>query len=411
MNARARDVAVSVPSHQSAGAQPWMTRALELAARGEALASPNPMVGAVLVRNGKIVGESFHTYDGLRHAEIIALEAAAGAARGATLYINLEPCCHQGRTPPCTRALIAAGVARVVAAMADPNPRVAGRGFAQLRAAGIKVELDKSSEEAARRLNEAFAVWVTEHRPLVTLKTALTLDGYVVLPPARNGKQQRWITSPTSRAEVQRMRHASDALLTGIGTVIADNPLLTDRTGLPRRRRLLRVVVDSHLRLSPCSRLVRSAREDLLVFVGVRLTGKSAATARASALRRAGVEIVSISPRGVHASRRRKRPNARASLWPDLREVLRELGRRDILSIILESGPTLNQAALDLGVVDKLRLFYAPKLAHGVGAHVSSPPPSVGGLKFSPPHEMSRLSVESFGPDFAVEAYLRDVYR
>ena len=197
-------------------------RHLALARRGEALASPNPMVGAVLVRNGRVVGEGFHTYDGLRHAEIIALETAGNAARGATLYINLEPCCNQGRTGPCTRALIAAGVKRVVAAMPDPNPKVAGRGLRQLRAAGIEVSTGVAESEA-RRLNEAFAVWITSRRPLVTLKSAMTLDSHMVLPN-RNGRS-RWITSKAARAEVHRMRHASDAILTGIGTVLADDPL------------------------------------------------------------------------------------------------------------------------------------------------------------------------------------------
>ena len=216
----------------------WMERAIVLARRGEALASPNPMVGAVLVRGGRVVGEGFHTYDGLKHAEILALEAAGGAARGSTLYINLEPCCHTGRTGPCTRALIAAGVKRVVAAMPDPNPQVSGRGFRQLQEASIRVQVGDLPEELdreSRQLNESFATWITKRRPFVTLKVAMTLDGHTVLPPSRNGKRERWITSEASRAEVHRMRHASDAILTGIGTVLADDPLLTDRTGLPRR--------------------------------------------------------------------------------------------------------------------------------------------------------------------------------
>jgi diaminohydroxyphosphoribosylaminopyrimidine deaminase/5-amino-6-(5-phosphoribosylamino)uracil reductase len=243
-----------------------MARALDLARRGEALASPNPMVGAVLVRDGKIIGEDFHTYAGVKHAEIIALQQAGTAARGSTLYINFEPCCHQGRTGPCTRALVSAGVARVVAAMRDPNPAVSGRGLRELRAAGIAVEHAKAFEAESRRLNEAFATWITVHRPLVTLKTAMTLDGHVVLPPAPGGRPPRWITSEASRAEVHRMRHANDAILTGIGTVLADDPLLTDRSGLPRRRPLLRAVLDSRLRLSLRSRLVRTADADVVVF-------------------------------------------------------------------------------------------------------------------------------------------------
>jgi len=198
-----------------------MARALELAAMGGGLASPNPMVGAVLVREGRVIAEGFHTYDGMRHAEIIALEAAGEKARGATLYVNLEPCCHTGRTGPCTGALIAAGIERVVAAMIDPNPAVAGRGLKELRAAGIGVECSCTSGACAeaRRLNEAFAWWIRKGRPLVTLKTALTLDGSLVLPRSGNGSESRWITSEISRAEVHRMRHASDAIMTRVRSV------------------------------------------------------------------------------------------------------------------------------------------------------------------------------------------------
>src|SRR4029077_8691534 len=272
----------------------FMARALELAAQGQGLASPNPMVGAVLVRDARMVAEAFHTYDGLRHAEIIALEAAGENARGATLYINLEPCCHTGRTGPCTRALISAGIARVVAAMPDPNRAVSGRGFRELRAAGIQVDCSCASGpcEQARRLNEAFAWWIRKRRPLVTLKTALTLDGSLVLPRSRNETEARWITSEISRAEVHRMRHASDAIMTGIGTILADDPLLTDRSGLPRRRPLLRVVLDSRLRLSPKSQVVRSAKGDVLVF-----TSASASSARAKKLSALGVEVFPVRAR------------------------------------------------------------------------------------------------------------------
>jgi diaminohydroxyphosphoribosylaminopyrimidine deaminase/5-amino-6-(5-phosphoribosylamino)uracil reductase len=370
----------------------WMAHALALARRGEALASPNPMVGAVLVRNQQMVGEGFHTYDGLRHAEIIALEAAGSAARRATLYVNLEPCCTTGRTGPCTQALVEAGVARVVAAMPDPNPTVSGRGFRKLRAAGIEVEADRSSEEA-RRLNESFAMWIRERRPLVTLKSAMTLDGRLVLPRARavarGARTSGWITSAASRAEVQRMRHSSDALLTGIGTVLADDPMLTDRTGLPRRRRLLRVVVDSRLRLPARSRLVRTAREDVLVFTRASDAGKRALT-----LRRQGVEVVPVPGQGRR---------------PDLRFVLAELGRRNIMSVLLEAGPTLNEAALNAGIVDKVRMFYAPRLA-GCPTATRGAPLLGRTARARGVREISRMRIEQFGPDFAVEGYLRDVY-
>jgi diaminohydroxyphosphoribosylaminopyrimidine deaminase / 5-amino-6-(5-phosphoribosylamino)uracil reductase len=373
----------------------FMDRALELATRGIARASPNPLVGAVLVRDDRVVGEGFHTYDGVRHAEVIALEAAGESTRGATLYINLEPCCHTGRTGPCTQALIAAGVARVVAAMADPNPAVAGRGFKQLRAAGIEVSTGLREAEA-RRLNEAFARWIVSRKPLVTLKSALTLDGQLVLPQAKSAarkgnrisQKDRWISSPESRAEVQRMRHVSDALLTGIGTVLVDDPLLTDRTGLPRRRKLLRVVLDSRLRLPLRSKLVRSADKDVLVF-----TCAKEDSPKARALRRAGVEVVRLTGRGAK---------------PDLVKAIDELGRREILSALLEAGATLNSAAHAAGIVDKMRMFYAPKVAGATERKVAT---ASGPARLRAVQELRNITIEPFGPDFAIEGYLRDVYR
>ena len=376
----------------------FMERALELAAGGIALASPNPMVGALLVRDGVIIGEGFHTYEGIKHAEVLALEAAAGdSARGATLYINLEPCCHTGRTGPCTQALISAGVARVVAAMADPNPVVAGRGFKQLRASGIEVSVGLREAEA-KLLNEAFARWIVSRKPLVTLKSAITLDGKLALPHAQNGtgkrgsgpqrvpRKNRWISSADSRNEVQSMRHASDALLTGVGTVLADDPFLTDRTELPRHRKLLRVVMDSQLRLPLRSNLVRTADGDVLVF-----TRANENSSRARALRRAGVEVVHLKTRGPR---------------PDLNEAIAELGRRNILSVLLESGATLNAAAVAAGVVDKMRVFCAPKIA-GI-AEKSSRGSSA---RVQPAKELRNVTMQPFGPDFAIEGYLRDVYR
>jgi diaminohydroxyphosphoribosylaminopyrimidine deaminase/5-amino-6-(5-phosphoribosylamino)uracil reductase len=383
--------AADVPERELSRDQEYMARALELAARGRGLASPNPMVGAVLVRDGKVIAEGFHTYDGLRHAEIIAIEAAGEKARGATIYVNLEPCSHTGRTGPCTHALISAGVERVVAAMIDPNPAVAGRGLKELRAAGIQVDCSCTSGACAeaRRLNEAFAWWIRKRRPLVTLKTALTLDGSLVLPRSRNGNESRWITSEVSRAEVHRMRHASDAIMTGIGTILADDPLLTDRSGLPRRRPLLRVVLDSRLQLSPKSQVVRSAKGDVLVF-----TAASASSARAKKLNALGLEICP-----VRARRGR----------PALQAVLQELGRRDVLSVMLEAGPLLNQAALEADLVEKVRLFYAPTLV-GLGSSLPGLPSRkrANSLRV---RELSGVRTENFGPDFAVEGYLRDVYR
>jgi diaminohydroxyphosphoribosylaminopyrimidine deaminase/5-amino-6-(5-phosphoribosylamino)uracil reductase len=373
----------------------YMERALELAAGGIALASPNPMVGAVLVRDGIVIGEGFHTYDGIKHAEVLALEAAGASARGATLYINLEPCCHTGRTGPCTQAVIAAGVSRVVAAMADPNPAVAGRGFQKMRAAGLEVGTGLREAEA-KLLNEAFARWIVSRRPLVTLKSALTLDGQLVLPHAKKSGSKsrrvalkdRWISSPESRAYVQGMRHASDALLTGIGTVLADDPFLTDRTEMPRRRKLLRVILDSRLRLPLRSNLVRTADSDVLVFTRAKENSP-----KARALRRAGVEVVHLKKRG---------------LQPDLVEAIEELGRRNILSVLLEAGAILNSAAVAAGIVDKMRVYFAPKFAGTAG---KSPRAGSASAQNQTIKELQAVTIETSGPDFAIEGYLRDVYR
>ncbi len=361
----------------------WMDRALALARQSEVQASPNPMVGAVLVRKGRVVGEGFHRYAQVDHAEILALRAAGKAARGATLYVNLEPCCHRGRTEPCTRAIISAGVRRVVAAMPDPNPAVAGQGFGELRGAGIRVDVGLR-RAPAQQLNEAFARWITARRPLVTLKTAMTEDGKIAWPAAVRRKRGRWITSPHARAEAQRMRHAHDAVLTGIGTVLADDPLLTDRTGRRRRRKLLRVVLDSRLRLPVRSRLVRSARGDLLVFTAARLDSP-----RARKLERAGVMLARVrcAVEGL-----------------DLRAVLHELARRDILSVMIEAGTRVNSAALLAGVVDKLVVF---------GTHRRA---GRGGKPWASKRAAARLDTlyelwtRPVGADWCYGGYLRNVY-
>src|SRR6266446_649578 len=368
-----------------------MQQALALARKGIGLTSPNPRVGCVIVREGQIVGEGFHQYEWREHAEIVALKSAGIKARGATLYVTLEPCNHTGRTGPCTEAIIAAGVQRVVAAMDDPNPVNSGRGFERLRDAGIDV-FTGACEEEARRLNEPFACWIRTKKPFVTLKSAMTLDGQLALP--RSGKEtgkssgergdSMWITSEESRAEVHRMRHASDAVLTGIGTILADDPLLTDRSGLPRRRRLLRVVLDSKLRLSPKSRIVKTSDDDLLVFTAV-----SPKSAKARKLQKAGVEIMRTKTKNGHV---------------DLCAVLAELGRREILSAMLEAGSLLNGAALAADIVHKLVLFYAPKITGDNRVPFAIAPK----LAHPPMHD---LRVRQFGPDLAVDAYLHDVYR
>lgn len=369
----------------------FMEHALELARKGIGLASPNPMVGCILVREGQIVGEGLHLYEKRDHAEIIALKSAGEKARGSTMYVTLEPCNHTGRTGPCTEAIIAAGIQRVVAAMGDPNPISSGRGFDRLRAAGIEV-FTGVGEEEARNLNQAFTCWIRSKQPFITLKSALTLDGQLALPGERNklgkrlSKQKRtdWISSEESRAEVHRMRHAADAVLTGIGTVKIDDPLLTDRSGLPRRRRLLRVILDSELSLPLKSRLIRTADDDLLVFASVAANSR-----KARALQKAGAEVVRIRSRAGRIS---------------LDAVLAELGRREILSVLLEAGPTLNGAALAAGIVHKLFLFYAPKIS----GETRVPFAVAQSLKLPP---LQRVRTQFFGPDIAIEACLQDVYR
>lgn len=359
-----------------------MAEALALARQGMAWAHPNPRVGAVIVKSGRKVGEGFHAYDRRDHAEIAALRQAGEKARGATLYVTLEPCSHTGRTGPCAQAVIAAGIRHVYAAMKDPNPAVAGRGLALLRRAGIGVTLG-AHEAEARALNEDFAKWIRTGRPFVTLKTALTLDGQIA---ARRGSATR-ITGEASHEAVQQLRHAADALLTGIGTVLADDPRLTDRTGQRRRRPLLRAVLDSRLRIPLRSKLVKSADADLVVFTTQRRD-----TPKARALLDAGVEIVPV-------------PRRRGRL--DLKSVLAELGRRQILNLLVEAGAELNGAALDAGIVDKMILFYAPKVLGTAGVPMARIPPR--GFSKSP--ALANLSVRRCGSDFVVEGYFHDVYR
>ena len=279
--------------------------------------------------------------------------------------------------------------------MADPNPAVSGRGFKQLRAAGIEVSVGLRAAEA-RRLNEAFARWIVTRRPMVTLKSALTLNGQLVLPHrpgrVRPALKDRWISSAESRTEVQHMRHASDAVLTGIGTILEDDPLLTDRTGLPRRRKLLRVVMDSRLRLPVRSKLVRSADDDVVVF-----TRAKEDSPKSRALRRAGVEVIRIHGRGVR---------------PDLQAAIVELGSREILSVLLEAGATLNSAALSAGIVDKMRVFFAPKVAaFGTGLEGKKGRATPASNGFHAAQELRNVTMAQFGVDFAIEGYLHDVYR
>jgi diaminohydroxyphosphoribosylaminopyrimidine deaminase/5-amino-6-(5-phosphoribosylamino)uracil reductase len=370
-----------MPSRSQPADAAFLQRALELARRGRGLAHPNPHVGAIVAKGHQKLGEGFHQYDQRDHAEIVALRQAGDKARGATLYVTLEPCCTAGRTGPCTKALIDAGIARVVAAMQDPNPAVAGRGFQELERGGIEVQV--GNDEGAKQLNEAFAKWIRTGLPLVTLKTALTLDGQIAMRPGHSTT----ITGEAARAAVQRLRHCADAVLTGIGTLLADDPLLTDRSGQPRRRSLLRVILDSRLRVALNSKVVKTAKQDVLVF-----TIEPSDSKKGRALANTGVEVVRTSNRHGHVC---------------LDSVLAELGKREILDVLLEAGAQLNGAALQADIVDKLALFYAPKIMGTGGV----PMAQIAASKWFPKSPaLTNLSVTPCDTDFLLEGYFRDVY-
>jgi diaminohydroxyphosphoribosylaminopyrimidine deaminase/5-amino-6-(5-phosphoribosylamino)uracil reductase len=393
----------------------YLEQALALAGQAVGRSSPNPSVGALVVDSrGRVAGTGFHTYDGVLHAEILALKEAGERASDGTLYINLEPCSHHGRTGPCADALIAAGISRVVACMLDPNPKVSGEGLNRLHAAGIEVEIAEGRlNREARKLNEAFAHYILHGRPLVTLKAAMTLDGKIAPPPGETsevstalgaaGASGGHITSEEARAHVQQLRHASDAIMVGVGTVIADDPLLTDRTGLPRRRRLLRVIFDSRLRLPLSSRLASSADDDVIVFCAFAEEGRK----RELEKRGIRVEQIPLFP-DSELSIVGGRPMRSASGRPDIRKLVGRLGELEITSLMIEGGALINWAALSAGVVDKVFLYYAPKILAGGGAV-----PFASGEGFR--HMMEAAYVKSvaihhFGEDFAVEGYLRDPY-
>jgi diaminohydroxyphosphoribosylaminopyrimidine deaminase / 5-amino-6-(5-phosphoribosylamino)uracil reductase len=350
----------------------WMERALAQAERSVGLASPNPAVGCVLVRGDELAGEGFHQYDQFDHAEIVALKNAGSQARGATAYVTLEPCSHHGRTGPCADALLAAGIARVVVATLDPNPLVHGQGITRLRAAGVEVHTGVL-QEAARRLNDGFAKFITTSLPFVTMKVASTLDGRIA-PPDRSPLR---ITGEEARAEVHRMRHAADGLLTGVGTILADDPLLTDRSRLPRRRPLLRIVLDSSLRTPLDSQLVKTAQQDvLIVFSQARQEARQEFEAR-------GVRLLQLGRDRI-----------------PLNDVLEHLAKMKITNLLLEGGTGVHTSALNQGLVDKLTLFYAPKF---LGAEAV---PMLSSIAAALP--IREYSLKRFGPDFALEAYLRN---
>lgn len=366
-----------------------MKRALELARRGIGVSSPNPAVGCVILdRAGQVVGEGWHEYDLLDHSEVVALNEAKQHAltrqgedrlKGGTAYVTLEPCNHTGRTGPCTQALIAAGLKRVVAATIDPNPNVAGHGLEALRAAGLDAIVGVCEAEA-QRLNEGFARWSQHKRPFVLMKVAMSLDGRIAPPPGvHTAHEPYWITSELSRAAVQPLRWQADAAMVGVDTVLADDPLLTDRSGLRRRRPLQRVVLDSALRMPLDSKMVKGAQNDIVIFT------VSKDEARAEELRKRGVRVEVLS--------------AEAGRVP-LGKVLDTLGEEGILTLITETGTRLNTALLAAGLVDRVHLFVSPQImgSDAVPAFKS----------MSQFVRMAAVEVERYGNDIGLCSLLKD---
>ncbi|MBT9139642.1 MAG: Riboflavin biosynthesis protein RibD [Dehalococcoidia bacterium] len=359
--------------------QHYMRLALNLAAQGLGSTSPNPMVGAVLVKDGEIIGTGYHQLAGGAHAEIIALEEAGAEADGATLYVTLEPCSHTGRTPPCTERIIAAGIRKVVVSMRDPNPLVNGRGLARLEDAGLKLKTGVLEEKAAR-LNEAFVKYITVGRPFVTMKAAMTLDGKI----ATRTKASRWISGQRSREYAHLLRRQHDAIMVGIGTLLADNPRLTVR--LPEGgRNPLRVIIDSKARTPLTAVVVAKQPENTLIFVT-----DSAPEERVAALQASGVTLVRLAPdlKG----------------FVPLPAVMDELSRREIISVLVEGGSNLNYSLLEHGLVDKVNIFIAPLLFGGNGA-----PSPVGGEGVATVEEawqVRDIEINRYQADLLITGYL-----
>ena len=357
-----------------------MREALQLARLGAGTASPNPMVGAVVVSGDRIVGRGYHVRPGSSHAEVLALEEAGTAARGATLYVTLEPCAHWGRTPPCTDAILRGGIHRVVVAMEDPDPQVRGRGLRRLTEAGIEVHVGVAAD-AARRLNEAYVKHRTTGLPFVTAKWAMSLDGRIA---TRTG-DSRWISGPASRALAHELRAVSDAILVGIGTVLADDPQLTARDlpqGRPVPRQPARVILDSHLRIPLGARVL--ARDGAPVLVAT--TGRARPDAR-RALEQAGADVIVADGPGGRV---------------DLLSVLAELGRRGVTGLLVEGGAAVHGACFDAGLVDKVVVFVAPVI---LGGPAPTPVGGAGVERLVQAWRLTSVAVRQVEHDLVVEGY------
>lgn len=359
----------------------YMGMALELARKGEGFTSPNPMVGAVVVKDGEVVGRGYHVRAGAAHAEVVALQEAGERAKDATLYVNLEPCCHYGRTGPCVKAIVAAKVKKVVVAMVDPNPLVAGKGIAFLREAGLEVVTGVLAAEA-ERLNEVFCKYITTGFPFVVAKAALSLDGKIA---TRSG-ESRWITGEEARVFGHRLRHRYDAILVGVNTVLRDNPSLTARLPEGRGKDPVRVVLDSFARTPPEARIIRQESPSPAIIA----VTQDAPRGRITALEEAGAEVV-VTP----AKEGRV----------DLAWLMKELAEREITSVLIEGGGEVHASALAAGIVDKVVFFIAPIIIGGKSA--PGPVGGQGAERLAEAVYLENMNVLRVGQDICVEGYIR----
>jgi len=353
----------------------YIRRTLTLARRAESMTSPNPMVGAVLVKHGRIIAEGYHKKAGTAHAEVIAIERAGMNASGSTLYVSLEPCCHKDkRTPPCTEKIIAAKIKKVVIAIKDPNPKVSGKGIEELRKAGIEV-VSGILEEKARQLNEFYIKHITSHLPFVVLKVAMTLDGKIATPDG----ESKWITGEKARKEVHRLRAKVDAIVTAIGTIKADDPLLTCRAG--RMKSPIRIILDPDLEIKSSANVMTSPPRTILVASDISSKKKQ------EQLQAKGVSIIE------HAGSR-----------VDLQWLMKKLGSEGIVSVLIEGGSSLASSCLEAGIVDKVIFYIAPKIIGGEKSF-----PAVGGKVFRSlqhAHALTKTAFRRVGNDFVIEGYL-----
>lgn len=367
----------------------YIKQVLKLAAKGRGQVSPNPMVGALVVKSGVVVGRGYHCYETADHAEVNALREAGSLAKGATLYLNLEPCCHHGRTPPCTDAILRSGIHRVVASMTDPNPLVAGRGFHTLEINGVEVEVGLCEKEA-QQLNEKFITYITQRRPFVLLKTAMTLDGKIA---TRTGNS-RWITSEASRLVSQQLRAEYDGILVGAQTIITDDPELTIRIENKRHRALFRIVIDGSLSISPEAKILKTtSKSPVLIF----------ADEKAASIKHGGILALHDRVREYEAKGAQVLLDAGIDGEVSLSGLLNELGRRQITSLIVEGGANVSGQFLTYKLFDKASFFIAPKLVGGKAA-ISA----IGGAGFGlldEAIELENLEITRHDQDIEITGY------